>query len=96
MRPVAPLTAARLADRELGLADRIASSLELKDKGHAGPLAQTQIADTLDRVATVHAREKVASQLDFFTPATNVGRLHLLHCTGRVPADCDRKPHRSF
>jgi hypothetical protein len=52
-RPVAPLTAARLADTTLGLHDRVSSALEWFGKAEAGPLSRALVADAVLRVGEI-------------------------------------------
>lgn len=54
--PASMMAAARAADRDLGLADRLATALELSRQGASGPLAAACILDAARRAAAVDAR----------------------------------------
>ena len=59
MKSVAPVDAARLADRSFGLADRVTTALEYAGRSDRGPLGEALIADAIERVSRLESRQIV-------------------------------------
>jgi hypothetical protein len=58
-RHVAPLDAARLADRAFGLHERVTTALECARTPEPGPMVEALVADAVDRVSKVTPRQIV-------------------------------------